>query len=186
MSRPIRLFVSSSPGLAPEREMVGQAVADLPVEVGWEIKHTVRPGEDDRAALTFVERCDFYLLLLGGDFAAPMGLELRGAQRQGKHVLAYRKNVPHSPSARQLLRRSDIAWTTFQTPAELKREASQALAEAILEQGERLGLHVNEVQALLGITQSEEEEEKEETPGETDRRRGAGRGAVILGRGTET
>jgi hypothetical protein len=164
--------------------MVGRVVADLPVEVGWEIKHTVGPGEDDRVALAFVERCDFYLLLLGGDFAAPMGLELRKAQRQGKRVLAYRKDVPHSPSARQLLRQSDVTWTTFQTLVELKREASQALAEAILDRGERFGLHVSEVQALLEITGSEGP--KGEAPRENDRRRGAGRGAVILGRGTET
>jgi hypothetical protein len=170
--------------LAPEREIVGRLVADLPIEVGWEIKHTVGPGEDDREALSFVERCDFYLLLLGGDFAAPMGLELRQAQRQGKRVLAYRKDVPHSPSARQLLRQSDMAWTTFRTLVELKREASRALAEAILDRGERFGLHVNEVQALLEITESEEK--KKETPAENDRRRGAGRGGVILGRGSET
>jgi hypothetical protein len=163
--------------------MVGQIVADLPVEVGWEIKHTVGPGEDDREALTFVERCDFYLLVLGGDFAAPMGVELRKAQRQGRRVLAYRKDVPHSPSAQRLLRQTDLAWTTFQTLLELKREVSRALAKAILDQGERFGLHVNEVQALLEITESEKEEEE---PGEIDRRRGAGRGGVILGRGTET
>jgi hypothetical protein len=113
-----------------------------------------------------------------------MGVELRRAQRQGKRVLAYRKDVPHSPSARRLLRQSDVAWTTFQTLPELKREASRALAEAILDRGERFGLHVTEVQALLKITESQEEEEEE--PGETDRRRGAGRGGVILGRGTET
>jgi hypothetical protein len=164
--------------------MVGQIVADLPVEVGWEIKHTIGPGEDDREALNFVERCDFYLLLLGGDFAAPMGVELRRAQRQRKRVLAYRKHIPHSPSAQRLLRRTDMAWTTFQTPLELKREASRALAEAILDRGERFGLHVNEVQALLEIAESEEEEKGK--PGEIDRRRGAGRGGVILGRGTET
>ena len=70
-----------------------------------------------------------------------------------------------------------------ETLPELKREVRQALAQAILDRGEHLGLHVNEVEALLKITKSEEEEE---TPGETDRRRGAGRGAVILGRATET
>ncbi len=34
MARPIRLFVSSSPDLAAEREALGQAVAELPVSVG--------------------------------------------------------------------------------------------------------------------------------------------------------
>jgi hypothetical protein len=43
---------------------------------------------------------------------------------------------------------------------------------------------MHEVQALLKITESKEE--KGETSDENDRRRGAGRGAVILGRGTET
>jgi hypothetical protein len=181
MSRPIRLFVSSSPGLAPEREIVGQVVADLPVDVGWKITHTIGPGRDDREALTFVERCDFYLLLLGGDFAAPMGVELRNAMRQGKRMLPYRKDIPYSPSAQRLLRRTDLGWTSFETPLELKRKLTQALAQAVLDRGERFGLHVNEVQALLEITESEEEGR----PGETDRRRGAGRGGVILGRGTE-
>jgi hypothetical protein len=99
-------------------------------------------------------------------------------------VLAYRKHIPHSPSAQRLLRQSDLIWTTFQTLLELKRETSRALAEAILDRGECLGLHMHEVQALLKITESKEE--KGETSDENDRRRGAGRGAVILGRGTET
>jgi hypothetical protein len=182
MPRPIRLFVSSSPDLAPEREIVGQAVAALPVDVGWEIKHTIGPGQDDREALTFVERCHFHLLLLGGDFAAPMGVELLKAQRQRIRVLAFRKDVPYSPAARRLLRRLDVLWTTFETPLELRREVSQALAIAILERGEHFGLHVDEILALLEITDSHEEKE---TAGEMERRRGAGRGAVILGRGAE-
>ncbi len=35
MPRPIRLFVSCSPDLAAEREMLGRLVASLPVAVGW-------------------------------------------------------------------------------------------------------------------------------------------------------
>jgi hypothetical protein len=183
LPRPIRLFVSCSPGLTPEREIVGQAVAELPVEVGWEIKHTAGPGEDDRPAVTFVDRCDFYLLLLGGDFAAPMGVELRRAQLGSKPLLAYRKEVPQSPAAQQVRRRSDLAWTTFQTPLQLKRTVSQALAEAILDRGEQFGLHVREIEALLKITRSKGQEGRSE---EADRRRGAGRGGVILGRPTES
>ena len=40
----IYLFVSSSPDLVAEREALGQAVAELPISVGFEIMHT-RPGE---------------------------------------------------------------------------------------------------------------------------------------------
>jgi len=180
MARPIRLFVSSSPDLAPEREALGQAVAELPVSVGWEIKHTPRPGEDALELLAFVERCDLYLVVLGADFAAPMGLEWRQAQGAGKALLAYRKRVLYSPSAQALLRQSDVAWTEFQSPQELKVQVTRALAQAVLDRGEQFGLHLDEVEALLALVKAEEEEE---IPTEPDRRRGAGRGAVILGRG---
>jgi hypothetical protein len=179
MTRSIRLFVSSSPGLALEREALGQAVADLPVSVGWEIKHTPRPGEDVRDPLAFVETCDLYLLVLGADFAAPMGLEWRQAQVAGRSVLAYRKRVLHSPSAQSILRQAGVAWTDFESPQDLKTRVAQALARMILDRGESLGLHLDDVEPLLALVQAAEEE----TPTEPDRRRGAGRGGVILGRG---
>ncbi|HEY66970.1 MAG: hypothetical protein DRI79_00375 [Chloroflexi bacterium] len=182
MARPIRLFVSSSPDLAPEREALGQAVAELPVSVGWEIKHTPRPGEKAFEPLTFIERCDLYLVVLGADFAAPMGAEWQQARGAGKALLAYRKRVLYSPSAQTLLHRSsDVTWTEFQSPQELKAQVTRALAQALLDRGEQFGLHLDEVEALLALIGTEEEEGAFAEP---DQRRGAGRGAVILGRGT--
>jgi len=178
MVRPIRLFVSSSPGLVPEREALGQAVAELPVSVGWEIKHTPRPGDDAHAALAFLETCDLVLVLLGADFAAPMGLEWRWAMDRGKPLLAYRKRVLHSPSAQKLLRESAVPWRAFETPQDLKTQAAQALAQAVLDRGEQFGLRLEDVEGLAALVQTEEEE----VSTEPDRRRGAGRGGVILGR----
>ena len=177
MTASIRLFVSSSPDLAPEREALGQAVAELPVSVGWEIKHTPRPGEDAEEALSFLERCDLFLVVLGADFAAPMGLEWRRALSGGKRALAYRKRVLHSPSAQKLLGEWDVAWTAFETPQELKAHATQALARVMLDRGEEFGLHLDDVEGLMGLVEAEEEASEE-----PDRRRGAGRGGVILGR----
>jgi hypothetical protein len=179
MARPIRLFVSISPGLAPEREALGQAVAELPISVGWEIKYTPSPGEDAREALDFVARCDLYLVVLGTDFAAPMGPEWRGALGAGAPVLAYRKRVLHSPSAQTLLRESDVAWTEFESSRELKAQVSRAVARAVLDRGEQFGLHMDDVEPLLALVGTEEVE-KLAGP---DRRRGAGQGGVILGRG---
>jgi hypothetical protein len=180
MAGPIRLFVSSSPDLAPEREALGQAVAGLPISVGWEIKHTPRPGEDMREPLAFVGRCDLYLVVLGADFAAPMGLEWRDARGAGTPILAYRKRVLHSPAAQTLLRASDVTWTEFESPQELKRKVTLALAQAVLDRAEQFGLHLDDVEPLLALVEAEEEKE----PAEPDRRRGAGRDGVILGRGT--
>lgn len=178
MAGPIRLFVSSSPDLAPEREIVGQAVAELPISVGWEIKHTPREGEDAFEALNFVARCDLYLVLLGTDFAAPMGVEWERAQETGKILLAYRKNVHYSPAAQTHLRRTDVAWVEFDSLQELKVQVTRALAQTVLDHGEQLGLHLDDVEALLGLIKAHEEESVE--PG---RRQGAERGGVILGRG---
>ena len=174
MAGPIRLFVSSSPDLVSEREALGQAVAELPVSVGWEIKHTPRAGEDAFEALDFIVHCDLYLVLLGTDFAAPMGVEWERALDAGKTPLTYRKNVLHSPSAQMLLRRLDVAWTEFESPQELKAQVTRALAQAMLDRGEQLGLHLQDVEALLALVKS-----GKETAADIDQR-GAERGGVIL------
>ena len=184
MSRAIRLYVSSSPDLAMEREAVGQAVAELPVSTGWEIKHTPGAGEIAHEALEFVERCDLYLLVLGADFAAPMGLEWRRAAHADRVVLAYRKRVLHSPSAQELLRRSWVAWTAFESPSELKERITLALAQAVLDRGEQFGLHLDDVEGLLALLSPESGPHDDERGATADRRRGAERGGVILGRGT--
>ena len=178
MSKPIRLFISSSPDLVAEREAVGQAVAGLPVAVGWEIKHTPRAGEEPLEAQAFVEHCDLLLVVLGADFAAPMGLEWQGAVNAGKPVLAYCKQVLHSPAAQTVLRQPGMAWTEFQSPQQLKAQVTRGLAQVVLDQGERLGLLVEDVEALLPLVRPEEQTGR--GLAEVDRREGAGRGGVIL------
>jgi hypothetical protein len=41
----LSIFVSAGPDLEIEREVVGKAIAALPVSVGWVIKYTPLPGE---------------------------------------------------------------------------------------------------------------------------------------------
>jgi hypothetical protein len=178
MPRSIHLYVSSSPNLAPEREALGQAVAELPISSGWEIKHTPRPDEDITAVFDFIRHCDLFVLILGADFAAPMGIEWQQAQAALRSVLAYRKHVLHSPSAQQLLRESHLPWTEFESPQDFKGHLNQTLAKMLLDGSEKFGLHLGDVEALLKLTQSDEED----TPDEPDRRRGAGRSGVILDR----
>jgi len=174
----IRLFVSSSPDLVAEREAVGQAVAGLPVAVGWEIKHTPRAADEALEAQAFVEHCDLLLVVLGADFAAPMGLEWQGAVGAGKPVLAYCKQVLHSPAAQTVLRQPGVAWTEFQPPQQLKAQVSRGLAQAVLDQGEQFGLLMEDVEGLLALARPEEQKVKK--PAGPDRREGAGRGGVIL------
>jgi hypothetical protein len=180
MARPIHLFISSSPDLAAEREALGQAVAELPISVGFEIMHT-RPGEtaDIGETLSFIERCDLYAIVLGADFAAPMGIEWQRAQDALKPTLAYAKREMHSPSAQKLLRETNVAWTPFESPQELKAHATQSLAQLLLDHGETFGLYVDDIDGLLAVLGKEDKGPSDEP----DRREGAGRGGIILGRG---
>ncbi len=178
MARSIQLFISSSPELGPEREWLGQAVAELPVSTGWKIKHTPRSGEDVREALAFIEQCDVFLIVLGSDYAAPMGLEWEQALRTSRPLLACRKYGLHSPAAQRLLRQSNIVWTEFQSHQELKDWVSQALATFLLDQGERFGLQLVDIERLL----AEKKKTQDKQPAEPDRRHGAGRSGVILSR----
>ena len=174
----IRLFASSSPDLVAEREALGQAVAELPISVGFEIMHT-RADEtaDVNETLAFIEQCDLYVIMLGSDFAAPMGLEWQRSQDTRKPTLAYAKRVLHSPSAQKLLRESGIAWTSFESPYALKTHATQALAQMLLDQGEMFGLHVDDIDGLLTVRDRKDEPSTDRP----DRREGAGRGGIILG-----
>jgi len=181
MARPIRLFVSSSPDLAPEREALGRVVAGLPVSTGWEIRHTPRGDEPEGNTLAFIASCDLYIVLLGADFAAPMGSEWREALRNRRLILAFSKEVLRSPSAQWAHQQKDAHWEPFATAHELERALTQRLARALLDVGERLGLHLKDVEGLLRLLE-EAEEEGNGKPGEIDRRTGAGRSGIILGR----
>ena len=179
MPRPIRLYVSSSPDMEPEREALGRAVASLPVSTGWEIHHTPHPEEPLDRALSLAASCDLFVVLLGADFAAPMGSEWRQAMESRRVALAFYREGLHSPSGEWALQQRSVAWESFSSAGELEGLLTRRLARALLDHGERLGLHVDDVEGLLALLGEEEEEPSPEP----DRRSGAGRSGVILGRG---
>jgi hypothetical protein len=178
MARPIHLFVSSSPELQAEREIVGQVVAKLPLTIGWRIDHTPSPGSPGSGD---VARCDLYVLILGQDFAAPMGAELRQATAVGRSPLAYRKRCTHSPSSQDALRRLQIAWRSFSALDELRAAFTQDLLQAMLRQATELGLELGELEGLLELAR-QVDGERERGEGSGPQRGDAGKSGVILGR----
>ncbi len=180
MARPIRLYVSSSPDLAPEREALGRAVAALPISLGWEIRHTPLTGEPEGDSLSFVASCDLFIVLLGADFAAPMGSEWQAARRHQRRMLTFSKRLSRSPSAQWAFHQKGVTWNLFTSPAELEQLLIRRLARALLDIGEHVGLHLPDVERLLTLLAEEPTEEPVEEPGEPDRRSGAGRSGIIL------
>jgi hypothetical protein len=181
VARSIRIFASSSPDLAPERECLGQAVAELPISIRCDVHHTPSLGEDVDDALSFVDECDVYILVLGADFAAPMGLEWNRARLSRREVVAFRNRGLRSPSAQKLVREAGASWHEFETPSGLTALASNQLAQLILGRGEEFGLHLGDVESLASVV----EEGHLEASAEADIRRGAGRSGIILGRGRD-
>jgi len=178
LKRAIRLFVSSSPELVAEREVVGQTVAEVPISEGWEIMHTPTLGADIQDVLEFIDTSDFYVMLLGADFTAPMGIEWSEALASGRQMTAYRKRGLYTPAALHLLHQyPDTQWTEFSTSVELKTKMRRSLIQSVLDNGELFGLQVFEIDALLLALKR-----PVDAPGDLTERQGAGDSAVILSR----
>lgn len=178
----LRLFVSAGPDMEAEREAIGKALAALPVSLGWVIKRTPRRGEPLAPALEMVEQCDFYVLLMGYDITAPVGVEWMAAQRTQRTVLAFLKRVPHTPAAQIFIHHTRVKWTSFADAQELGSLLQRSLAIHILERAADYGLSALERKNLSSLVEGTAEEEKgEEAPGVRGRTRGeAGGGGVIL------
>ncbi len=179
MAEPIRIYITSSPELEAEREVVGQVVARLPVRLGWEIRHTPRPGEALTPALEAVEGAHLYVFILGMDYAAPMGLEWARALRARKRMLIFVKEVAHSPAAALWLSEHGEGKDRipFDSLAAFQHAFERHLIRALLDLAETLHLHLDEIEGLTARMKA-----LEETPPEAPAvARGAERSAIILG-----
>ena len=108
MANRLRIFISAGPDLEVEREVIGKAIAGLPVSLGWVIKYTPRLNEPLAPALEAVAASHFYALLLGRDITAPVGSELYTARQGGNRILAFLKDGPRTPAAQVFVRDSSL------------------------------------------------------------------------------
>ena len=183
MAKRLRLFISAGPDLEAEREIIGQAVARLPVSLGWSIKRTPKRGDPLAPALEAVRDCDVYVLLLGTDIRAPVGLELITAQQAGKTVLAFLKEeTSRTPAARVFIRDAGLSWAPFRNGQELEALIQKALARRILEHAESYAISPVEWETLSALV---EETNYEETKPEHPEASGAAGGGVIISPGRD-
>jgi hypothetical protein len=171
----VRLFVSGGPDQDPARELVGRALTDLPVNVGWGIKRT--PDVDS------VAECHLFLLLLGADISAPVGWELLWARRTEKPVLAFRAETLRTPAGQVFLQdNAGLDWMRYADLPGLRRLVLGTLSRFLLAHGDRYGLALWEIERLHGLLADLDRHTRGETPvGAT----GAGGGGVILAPGKD-
>lgn len=185
MATQVRLFVSAGPADEGAREHLGRALAELPINVGWVIKRT--PDVDS------VAECHLFVVLLGHDIEAPVGLELWWARRTEKPVLAYTAEGLRTPACQVFYQDNlYLDWRTFRDLVALRRLFLLDVSRFVLVHAERYGVTVPEAEALRGFM-AQLEKATIVVPGRAPARegplskaQGAGGGGVILAPGKDT
>ncbi len=179
MATELAIYISAAPEMDPECELLGQRLAGLTPSVRWSIKRTPPPGEYANPDLEALARSQFYLILLGQDIMAPMGVEWNAAQAQGLEILAYRSSQrTPTPAAWVFARQAKVVWHEYDTPLQFAQDFERRLIRMLIEGTPGYGLSLQEVQQLAERLQEEQTREPSKPEGED--RRGAGQGGVIL------
>ena len=150
MSHQILLYISAGTDLAGEREVLGRAVAEIPLDLGWRIFQTPRSGSRvDREA---VELADLHLYLLGGDIRAPVGYEWAIAREAGRRPVPLLKtSVSRTPAGLDQVRfiGFQARWFPFQGAGDLRWRVLRLLSAYVLFRRSELGLSLVETATLL-------------------------------------
>ncbi len=175
MATQVRLFVSAGPAEEPAREVLGRALAEFPINVGWAIKRT--PDVDS------VAECHLLIVVLGADITAPVGLELWWANRTDKLVLAYRADVMRTPAAQVFLQdNSGLEWRSYRDLPAFRRTVLRDLGQFLLRHVDRYGLTLPEIEALQGFLAGLQQSQPAAVPRQAT---GAAGGGVILAPGKD-
>ncbi len=175
MATQVRLFVSAGPEDEPAREVLGRALAELPVTVGWKIKRT--PDVDS------VAECHLFALVLGRDISAPVGLELWWALRTEKPITAYRAAAPRTPAGQVFAQENAfLAWSDYATLPALRRAFLRDTGRFLLTHPDRYGVTVVEAEMLRAFLTRLDETAPTPAPPKAE---GAAGGGVILAPGKD-
>ncbi len=178
MKSHILLYISAATDLEAERDILGRAVVDIPVDLGWRIAQSPRHSEPlDAEAIV---DADIHLLLMGGDIRAPVGLEWITAQRVGRRpILFLKQNIQRTLAALDFIRfvENHASWQSFKSGADLRHSVQLLLVNYILEQALTFVLKPLEIDRLRSW-RSELEESPTANDGEV--RGGAGESGLIF------
>lgn len=181
MATRVRLFISAGPAEEPAREILGRALAELPVNIGWVIKRT--PDVDA------VPECHLFVLILGADIVAPVGLELWWARRTAKPILAYFAEGGRTPAGQVFLQENALLdWKRYSDLPALRRAFVKDICRYLLAHTDQYGVTVAEAETLRGLLAEQEKaaapKPSAAAPAAT-RPAGAGGGGVILAPGKD-
>ncbi len=175
MATRVRLFISAGPDQEPARELMGRALAELPIEVGWLIKRT--------PDIESVAESHLFAIVLGNDIWAPVGLELWWARRTEKPILAYRFDILRTPAGQGFLQdHAVLEWQRFADLAQLRRIFLMDVGRFLVNHAERYGLTLLEASNLRDFLARLDRHTTAPVPTKAT---GAGGGGVILAPGKD-
>jgi hypothetical protein len=148
MAETLRLFVSATTDLEAERALVGRAIADLPIQIGVEIRRTPARGATYEDIFELISNVDRLYFLMGEDITAPSGAEWFLAWKLERPVLPLRYDGRRTPAAQDFLRLYPGQWFSFRNGGELIRLVTLDLARILYHPTNRYGLSVTELELL--------------------------------------
>ncbi len=172
----VKIYISASPDLMPERETAAKMIAELPVSLPWHILQTpIEARPVDVEALIGV---DLYFLVMGADIRAPVGLELHFARQGNQRVMAYlKRGVPLTPAGQVFIRQSNLNWHPYLEAADLGKQIQQHIVRYLLNRAIEYALLPTEVEQLKQLLVAGQTDK--EPPQQNE---GAGHSAVLLSR----
>ena len=148
MAETLRIFVSATNDLEAHRAIIGRALAELPVQVGAEVRRTPAAGAKYDDIYELIANVDRVYFLLGKDITAPSGAEWDIAWKLERSVFPLRTPDKLTPAGQEFTRNIFIKWTTFHSTTQLAGIITKDLIDVLNHPANRYGLSVNELELL--------------------------------------
>ncbi len=148
MAEKLRIFVSATKDLEQERALVGRILAQLPVQVGAEIRRSPAQGVDYDTLFELISNVDRIYCLLGRDISAPFGAEWQLALRLERTIVPFKLQGMRTQAGREFLRIAHAPWKSFSSSRHLGQQIGLDLVDTLLHPENRYGLQMVEVERL--------------------------------------
>jgi len=171
-----RIFVSATNDLEAERAAIGQTLAELPVQVGIEIRRSPVTGINYDNLFELIANVDRFYFLMGRDITAPAGAEWQLAMQLERSIFPMRIAGSRTSAGQEFLHYWPLRWKIFQNRRQVARLVGLDLIEILLHPTNRYGLSLTEITAL----HVHKKKLSEGLVAEVEEPGGAGGGGVLL------
>jgi hypothetical protein len=148
MAELLRIFVSATNDLEAERAVIGTALAELPIQIGAEVRRTPARGAKYDDIYELIANVDRVYFLMGRDITAPAGAEWHLAWQLERSIAPLRRPGRLTLAAQEFIRTSLVEWQMFREATDLARTVTLDLIRILQHPTNRYGLTVAELELL--------------------------------------